>query len=67
MDLLDIKKNFKFIYASPTIICKSISIVISPNFIDLYHNEYQDFLFGIKKNILILILILIKKEKIKLK
>ena len=50
MDLLDIKKNFKFIYASPTIICKSISIVISPNFIDLYHNEYQDFLFGIKKN-----------------
>jgi len=24
--------------------CKSISIVLSPNFIDLYHNEYQDFI-----------------------
>ena len=49
-DLLEIKNEFKFIYASPTSICKSISIVLSPNFIDLYHNEYQDFILGIKKN-----------------
>ena len=53
-DLIDIKKDFKFIYVSPTIICKSISIVISPNFINLYNNEFQDFLLGIKKSTYIL-------------
>ena len=53
-DLLEIKKDFKFIYVSPTIICKSISIVISPNFINLYNNQFQDFLLGIRKSTYIL-------------
>ena len=30
--------------------CKSISIVISPNFINLYNNDFQDYLYGIKSN-----------------
>ena len=49
IDLLDIKREFKYLYVSPTIVCKSISIVISPNFINLYNNDYQDFLLGIKR------------------
>ena len=53
-DLLDIKKEFKYIYVSQTIICKSISVVISPNFINLYNNEFQDFLLGIRKSTYIL-------------
>ena len=48
LDLLDIKKEYKFIYVSQTIVCKSISIVISPNFIRLYNYDYQDYLCGIK-------------------
>lgn len=53
-DLIDIKRDFKYIYVSQTIICKSISIVISPNFINLYNNEFQDFLLGIRKSTYIL-------------
>ena len=50
LDLIDIKKEYKFIYVSNTIMCKSISIVISPGFINLYNNDFQDYLYGIKSN-----------------
>ena len=68
LDLLDIKREYKYIYVSPTIICKSISIVISPNFINLYNNDFQDFLYGIKKHDYnILTKFITKKRKTKFK
>ena len=49
LDLIDLKSEYKFVYVSQTIMCKSISIVISPIFINLYNNEYQEYLSKIQK------------------
>ena len=49
LDLIDIKYEYKFIYVSQTIMCKSISIIIAPSFISLYNNEYQEYLLRIKE------------------
>ena len=49
LDLIDIKYEYKFIYVSQTIMCKSISIVIAPSFISLYNKEYQEYLSRIKE------------------
>lgn len=56
LDLTDIKEEHKYIYLSQTIICKGISIVLSPIFINLYKKEYQGYI-NYKK---------IKNEKLKL-
>ena len=44
LDLLEIKKEYKFIYISKSIICKGLSIVSTPSFIELYNNEFQHYL-----------------------
>ena len=44
LDLTDIKEEHKYIYLSQTIICKGISIVLSPIFINLYKKEYQGYI-----------------------
>ena len=44
LDLLEIKKEYKFIYISKSIMCKGLSIVTTPSFIKLYNNEFQQYL-----------------------
>ena len=57
LDIIDIKDEFKYIYISQSIFCKGISIVSTPNFIDLYNTEFKEYLIkkknqkNIKKNI----------------
>ena len=68
LDLTDIKQEYKFIYVSQTIMCKSISIVISQSFISLYNNEYQEYLSRIKEiNFIKEKMLLNKRKKNKLK
>ena len=40
-DILEIKNNYPFIYASQNIICKGISLVYTPAFIRLYHTDFE--------------------------
>ena len=44
LDLLEIKKEYKFVYLSQTIICSGISIIFTPNFVELYNTDFQDYL-----------------------
>lgn len=58
LDIIDIKDEFKYIYISQSIICKGISIISTPKFIELYNTEFKEYLIKkkaqnnyIKKNI----------------
>ena len=44
LDLLEIKKEYKYIYISNSIICKGISILTTPNLVDLYNTEFLHYL-----------------------
>jgi len=44
-DLIEIKKEFKFLYASQNIICKGVTLVSSPSFWKIYKKEFKIQLF----------------------
>ena len=51
LDLIDIKDEFKYIYISQSIICKGISIISTPKFIELYNNKFKEYLIFNKKKV----------------
>ena len=47
-DLIDIKNEYKYIYISHTIICKGLSLISTPNFIEIYNTKFKEYLNQIK-------------------
>ena len=43
-DIKEIKKDFKYLYVSSNIICKGVSLVITPNFLKLYKKDFKNYL-----------------------
>ena len=44
-DIIEIKKEFKFIYASQNIACKGVSLVSTPSFWKIYKKEFKNQLY----------------------
>ena len=61
LDLIEIKNEYKYIYISKSILCKGISIISSPNLVELYTTEFIQYLRQKKDNI-----INIKKQSTKI-
>ena len=52
LDLIEIKNEYKYIYISKSILCKGISIISTPNFVELYTTEFIQYLRQNKDNII---------------
>lgn len=67
LDIIDIKDDFKYIFISQSIICKGISIVSTPHFVELYNTEFKDYLMKKKAQKDKQKITRVKKNKFKIK
>ena len=44
LDIKEIKDEYKYLYISHNIICKGISMVTTPNFLNIYKKEFKNYL-----------------------
>lgn len=44
-DIIEIKKEYKFLYVSQNIVCKGVSLVSTPSFCKIYKKEFKNQLF----------------------
>lgn len=43
-DLKEIKEEYKYLYVSSNIICKGVSLVTNPTFLNMYNNSFKSYL-----------------------
>ena len=44
IDILDIKDNYKYLYASQNIVCTGVSLVTTPHFLKIYKKGFKNYL-----------------------